>query len=65
LSILLPEANLTESIKAKALEGADYEKRGEYFMGNTQRIRVGDYEIKYGCNTFLEFFNMEVKYVGK
>jgi hypothetical protein len=65
LNILLPEANLTESIKAKALEADDYEKRGEYFMGNNQKIKVGDYEIKYGCNTFLEFFNLEATYVGK
>jgi hypothetical protein len=65
LNILLPEANLAESINAKALEADGYEKRGEYFMGNNQRIKVGDYEIKYGCNTFLEFFNLEATYVGK
>jgi hypothetical protein len=65
LEIALPEANLIESIKSKAQEANNYEKSGEYFMGNSQRIKVGDYEIKYGVSGFLEFFNFEAEYVEK
>jgi hypothetical protein len=65
LEIVLPKANLIESIKSKGQEANDYEKSGEYFMGNSQRITIGDYEIKYGVSGFLKFFNFEAKYVGK
>jgi hypothetical protein len=63
--ILLPQTNLKDSIRDKALEGKNNEYRGIMFEGNAEIIRVGDYKIKYGVTPILDFFNMEVEYIGK
>jgi hypothetical protein len=63
--LLIPEANLVESIKWKALDARKNEYRGIRYEGTMEIIRLGDYRIKYGVNNLFRFFNMEVEYIGK
>jgi hypothetical protein len=63
--LLLPEIVLTESIKKKALEAKNNEYRGIRWEGNSEIIKIEDYEIKYGVTPSLDFFNIEVKHTGK
>jgi hypothetical protein len=63
--LIIPEANLTESIRWKAKDAKANEKLGIMYDGTMEIIKVGDYEIKYGVNNSFRFFNIEVEYQGK
>jgi hypothetical protein len=63
--IIIPEANLTESIRWKAKDAKANEKHGVMYDGTMEIIKIGDYDIKYGVNNSFRFFNIEVDYQGK
>jgi hypothetical protein len=63
--LIIPEANLNESIRWKAKDAKANEKFGIMYDGTMEIIKVGEYEIKYGVNNSFRFFNIEVEYKGK
>jgi hypothetical protein len=63
--LIIPEANLSESIRWKAKDAKANEKYGVMYDGTMEIIKVGNYEIKYGVNNSFRFFNIEVEYQGK
>jgi hypothetical protein len=63
--LLIPEIDLTESIKTKALEAKNNEYRGIRWPGNGEIIQLGDYKIQYGVSPSFYFFNMAIEYTGK
>ncbi|MED5052558.1 S-layer homology domain-containing protein [Anoxybacillus rupiensis] len=57
-------AQLESKIDQKVQEARTAEKNGEYFPGNGEFVKVGNYKVRIGVNSFMEFMSIEAKYLG-
>jgi hypothetical protein len=66
MKLSAPElAELESKINTKVQEARDAEKNGEYFAGNGEFITIGNYKVRLGVNSFMEFMAIEAEYIGQ